>query len=274
MLRGDMRLGGRRVLITGAGGILGTQFAEAVLSEGGKIVLAEVNRERLQELHRKLTVRYKEEDIIALVCDCSVEEDVVKTFAKAKLEFGGVDVVVNNATAPIKSSKEFFAKLTDFSLEEWRRQNSVNLDACFLVARESVRSFREKGDGSGGSLIQMSSIMGVMGHDKRIYKNALYEGDAINTPVAYSAAKAGVLGLMRWIAVEYADEKIRSNAIAPGGIFSGQNDEFVERYSARVPMGRMGRDTEITGALLYLASDESSYMTGQCLLVDGGLGAW
>lgn len=269
-----MRLADKRVLVTGAGGILGSRFADAVLSEGGKIVLAEVNSERLKEIHEQMTARHKKENILAISCDCGNEEEVVRAFAKVEKDFGGVDVVINNATAPIKNPKEFFANLTDFSLEEWRRQNSVNLDACFLVAREAVKSFLKKKDGSGGSLIQMSSVMGVMGHDKRIYKNALYEGNAINTPVAYSTAKAGVLGLMRWIAVEYADKKIRSNAIAPGGIFSGQNDEFVDRYSARVPMGRMGRDTEITGALLYLASDEASYMTGQCLLVDGGLGAW
>lgn len=158
-------------------------------------------------------------------------------------------------------------------MKEWRRQNEVNFDGCFLVAREAVKAFLAK-PVQGGSLIQISSIMGMMGHDKRIYEGAEYEGNAINTPVAYAAAKAGVLGLMRWVAVEYADQGIRSNAIAPGGVASGQNEEFMARYNARIPMGRMADRSELAGAMLYFASDASSYVTGQCLLVDGGLSAW
>lgn len=272
-LMSQFSLQGKTVLITGAGGILGSQFADRCLEAGASIALLELSTERLNSLHEDLSKQYEAERILAIPCDCSQETDISSAFQQTQNQFKQIDVVVNNATAPIETAEAFFSPLTEFTLSEWRRQNQVNLDGCFLVAREAVKAFLDKKI-TGGSLIQISSIMGVMGHDKRIYEGAEYEGNSINTPVAYAAAKAGVLGLMRWIAVEYADQGIRSNAIAPGGVSSGQNDDFMGKYSARIPMGRMAEREELPGSLLFLASDASSYITGQCLLVDGGLSAW
>lgn len=272
-LMSQFSLQGKTVLITGAGGILGSQFANTCLDAGASVALLELSTERLDTLYENLPKQYKPERILAVPCDCSQEANISSAFQQTQDRFNHIDVVVNNATAPINTAEAFFSPLTEFTLSEWRRQNEVNFDGCFLIAREAVKAFLNK-DTTGGSLIQISSIMGVMGHDKRIYEGAEYEGNSINTPVAYAAAKAGVLGLMRWIAVEYADQGIRSNAIAPGGVSSGQNDDFMEKYSARIPMGRMAERQELPGSLLFLASDASSYVTGQCLLVDGGLSAW
>lgn len=260
------------VLITGGGGILGTEYVKAFLEAGARVAFLELCEERVESL-RAQVVEYRDDRVLAIRCDCSNEVEIEAAFKETQSHFGMIDVVVNNATAPIDRAADFFAPLPEFTLQEWRRQNEVNFDGCFLVAREAVKAFLAKSE-PGGSLIQISSIMGLMGHDKRIYEGAEYEGNAINTPIAYASAKAGVLGLMRWIAVEYADQGIRSNAIAPGGISSGQNREFMARYSARVPMGRMGERNEVVGAVLYFASDASNYITGQCLLVDGGLSAW
>lgn len=266
-------LEGKTILITGGGGILGSEYAKTCLEAGASIAILEISEERLEIQHRDLVQNFDGSKILSIRCDCSNENDVTRAFEQTRSHFEKIDVVINNATAPIDTAEAFFASLTDFTLSEWRRQNTVNFDGCFLVAKEAVKAFLAKPE-TGGSLIQISSIMGVMGHDKRIYEGALYEGNKINTPVAYSAAKAGVLGLMRWIAVEYADKGIRSNAIAPGGVSSGQNEEFMRRYGARIPMGRMADRDELSGTMLYLASDASSYVTGQCLMVDGGLSAW
>lgn len=266
-------LEGKTVLITGAGGILGSEYVKTCLEAGGNVAILEIAEERLETLTDEMARLHGADRVLGIKCDCGDEDEIVAAFAQTRDRFGAIDVVVNNATSPIDTAQAFFAPLTEFSLKEWRRQNEVNFDGCFLVAREAVKAFLAKPE-TGGSLIQISSIMGLMGHDKRIYEGAEYEGNAINTPVAYAAAKAGVLGLMRWIAVEYADKGIRSNAIAPGGVSSGQNAEFMGRYGARIPMGRMGERGELPGAMLYFASDASSYVTGQCLLVDGGLSAW
>jgi len=125
-----------------------------------------------------------------------------------------------------------------------------------------------------GSLINMSSIYGLVGPDSRIYEGSNYLGGAINTPAVYSASKAAVIGLTKWLAVYWAKNNIRVNCLVPGGIESGQNEAFISQYSEKVPMGRMGNPDEIVPTVLYLASDASSYVTGQTLIVDGGFTAW
>jgi len=125
-----------------------------------------------------------------------------------------------------------------------------------------------------GSIVNTLSIYGIVGPDQRIYEGSSYEGRAINTPAIYSASKAGLWGLTKYLATYWGGNGVRVNAITPGGVFSGQNDVFVDRYSARVPLGRMAHKNELCGALVFLASDASSYVTGQNLVVDGGLTAW
>ena len=128
--------------------------------------------------------------------------------------------------------------------------------------------------GTGGSIIQTASIYGVMAPDHRIYEGSLYLGRQINTPAVYTASKAAVIGLTKHLASYWAEKGIRVNTLTPGGTESGQNDEFKKRYSDRIPMGRMANAPEMVGALLYLASDASSYVTGQNIIVDGGLNCW
>lgn len=149
---------------------------------------------------------------------------------------------------------------------------SVNLDGMFLAA-QAIGSQMIK-QGKGGSIIQTSSIYGILGPDQRIYEGSYYLERKINTPAVYSASKAAVIGLSKYLAAYWADKKIRVNTLTPGGSESGQNDVFVKKYSARTPLGRMGRPDEMVAALIFLASEASSYVTGQNIVVDGGLSAW
>ena len=149
---------------------------------------------------------------------------------------------------------------------------SVNIDGMFLVAQKIAQHMIK--NSIHGSIIQTSSIYGLMGPDERIYEGSHYMGGPINTPAVYSTSKAAVIGLSRHLATTLAKHNIRSNTIIPGGTESGQNKEFQESYSRRIPLNRMAQKHEMVGALIYLASDASSYVTGQNFVIDGGLNAW
>jgi len=149
---------------------------------------------------------------------------------------------------------------------------AVNVDGMFLVAQAIGKQMVFQG--KGGSIIQTASIYGVMAPDHRIYEGSYYLERQINTPAVYTASKAAVIGLTKHLATYWAEKGIRVNTLTPGGTESGQNDEFKRRYAARIPLGRMANASEMVGALLYLASDASSYVTGQNIIVDGGLECW
>jgi NAD(P)-dependent dehydrogenase (short-subunit alcohol dehydrogenase family) len=148
----------------------------------------------------------------------------------------------------------------------------INIGGMFLVAKFVGRYMVEQN--KGGSIIQTSSIYGIMGPDNRIYEGSSYLGHQINTPAVYATSKSAVVGLTKFLSTYWATKNIRVNTITPGGVESGQNDTFINNYSKRVPMQRMAEPQEIAGALLYLASDASSYVTGQNIIIDGGLSAW
>ena len=186
--------------------------------------------------------------------------------------FGEINILHNNAAGKSDDLDAFFAPFEEYSLDQWRKIMSVNLDGMFLVAQAVGKQMVAQA--KGGSIIQTASIYGVIAPDSRIYEGSFYLNRQINTPAVYSASKAGVIGLSKYLATYWADKGIRVNTLTPGGIESGQNDEFKRRYSSRTPMNRMADAHEMVGALLYLASDASSYVTGQNIIIDGGLSAW
>jgi NAD(P)-dependent dehydrogenase (short-subunit alcohol dehydrogenase family) len=187
-------------------------------------------------------------------------------------KFGSVDVLLNNAAGKGPDLDSYFASFEDYTLDQWRTVMAINIDAMFLMAQAVGKQMIKQG--RGGSIIQTSSAYGIMGPDNRIYEGSWYLNRRINTPAVYSTSKAAVVGLTKFLATYWAAEKIRVNALVPGGTESGQNEEFQKRYGARIPLGRMAHAHEIVGAVLYLASDAASYVTGHNMVVDGGLNAW
>jgi NAD(P)-dependent dehydrogenase (short-subunit alcohol dehydrogenase family) len=201
------------------------------------------------------------------------DPESVKQLTKDVTEtFGAIDILLNNAASKSRDLDAFFAPFEKYSLAQWRDIMAVNIDGMFLVAQAVGKQMAESG--RGGSIIQTSSIYGIMASDKRIYEGSFYLGRQISNPAVYSASKAAVVGLTRYLAAYWADKGIRVNALVPGGVESGQNEIFKQKYSARVPMNRMAHPQEMVGAVLWLASDASSYVTGQSIAVDGGLSAW
>ena len=267
---GRFDLSGKVAVVTGGAGILGKHFVCGLAQQGATVASIDLDGKALdrqrQSLHSEFGTR-----AIGVPCDITSLAEITRAVDRIESELGPIDILHNNAATKGKSAEAFFARDEDYAAETWREVMAVNLDAMFFVAQTVGMRMAER---KRGSIIQMASIYGIVGPDQRIYEGAQYLGRAINTPAVYAASKAGVIGLTRYLATLWGDANVRVNALVPGGVDSGQNDTFKERYSARVPLGRMAQPEEIVGGLIYLASDASSYVTGQTIVVDGGLSAW
>ncbi len=257
------------VVVTGGTGILGSLYCRRLAEAGATVIIADLDSSRCDELAHEINKTIPQA-AIGLSVDLS-DESSVKTWAAEILErFGHVDVIVNNAAA---KSPGFFAPLDKFSLSDWNQVMDVNVTGMFLVVRELGPSMAARGK---GSIINIGSIYGVVGPDQRIYEGSWYEdlGGSINTPMIYSVSKGAVIAMTRYLATYWGPRGVRTNTLTPGGVASGQNSVFNEKYSARIPMGRMAEAEEMVGALIFLASDASSYVNGQNIIIDGGLTAW
>lgn len=264
-------LNGKVAIVTGAVGILGQRFCRGLAEYGAKVAVVDLDESRCVELAEGLK-RDCGVECIGISCDVSQPDSVSGMVRSVVDRFGAINILHNNAASKSDDLNAFFATTEAYSLKEWRKIMSVNIDGVFLVAQAVGIQMQKQG--TGGSIIQTSSIYGLVSSDKRIYEGSFYLDRQISNPAVYSTSKAAVVGLTRYLAANWGDAGIRVNALVPAGVESGQNDTFKMRYSARVPLNRMANGDEMVGALIYLASDASSYVTGHCLVVDGGLSAW
>lgn len=265
-------LTGKTAVVTGAAGLLGRGFCAALARHGARVALVALDAAEAEGAAEMVRADCPGADLLPVACDVTDPDMVGDMVAEVTGRFGGIDILHNNAATKSSDQAAFFAPFEDYDPRIWREVMAVNVDGMFLVAQAVGRQMVAQG--SGGSMIMTASIYGVVAPDQRIYEGAEFRGAAINTPAVYSASKAAVIGLARHLAAYWAGQGIRVNALTPGGIDSGQNDTFRRRYAERVPLGRMGRESELHGALVYLASDASSYVTGQNIVIDGGLSAW
>lgn len=262
-------LSGKTVIVTGGTGILGSRYCRYLAEAGARVIISDLDQAKCNALAEEVSEITGTMAIGAAV-DLSDENSVVQWAIEVIKKCQRVDVLINNAAT---KSPHFFAPLEEFSLEDWNKVMSVNVTGLFLASREIGRHMAEQGR---GNIINISSIYGIVGPDQRIYEGSWYEqmGGAINTPLIYSASKGAVVAMTRYMATYWGAKGIRTNTLTPGGVSSGQNKTFDEKYSAKVPLGRMADADEMVGALLFLASDASSYVNGQNLIVDGGWTAW
>ena len=264
-------LHGKVAVVTGGLGILGRGFCRGLAEFGANVAVVDLDGEACAEFASELETESGLK-MAGVGCDIADDAAVDAMVAQVVSKLGGVHVLHNNAASKSKHLEAFFAPFEDYSLAEWRDIMAVNVDGMFLVAQAAGRQMIEQG--THGSIIQTSSIYGIRGSDKRIYEGSYYLDRQISNPAVYSTSKAAVVGLTKYLATYWADRGIRVNTLTPAGVESGQNDTFKARYAARVPLGRMAQADEVVGALIYLASDASSYVTGQNIVVDGGLSAW
>ena len=270
-VQNSFNLTGRVAIVTGGAGMLGYHFCSGLAESGANVAVVDIQGDRAKEVAREVAFKFGIKSL-GYSCDVSNPISVKETIAKIVLDFGRIDILHNNAASKSDDLDAYFTKFEDYDLDEWQKIMSININGMFLIAQAvGVQMISQQ---SGGSIIQTASIYGVSGPDQRIYEGSRYLGRGINTPAVYSVSKAAVIGLTKYLATYWAEKGIRVNTLTPGGVESGQNEEFKRRYSARVPLGRMAIASEMVGALIYLASDASSYVTGQNIIVDGGLNAW
>ena len=258
-------LAGRTVVVTGAAGILGQRFCSDLLAAKANVVAIDLSEEALSLMRDTLQAG----PALSIYCaDIREKEQIAEVHIKAVEHYGEINGLLNNAAT---KSSNFFEPFETFPSEDWNLVMSVNLLGAVVCSQEFGGAMARRGS---GSIVNVLSVYGVVAPDQRIYEDSEYLGRSINTPAVYSASKAGLWGLTMYLSSYWGARGVRVNAFTPGGIFSGQNDAFVDRYSARVPMGRMGKPDELSGALVYLLSDASKYVTGQNIVIDGGLTVW
>lgn len=252
-------LSGKNILVTGACGQIGSDFCRAVGKAGAFVIVSDIEPRKCSAQVRNLRGMGIRAMWVRL--DVSDPKSVEKAFRRLRREIGKLDVLVNAAAIAVFTP---FEKRTH---ADFMKVLEVNLGGPFLCTQAAAEWMKK--NKRGGSIINIASVYGLVSSDPRIYTDC----SRVNSEV-YSASKGGLVMMTRYLAVHLAPYKIRVNAISPGGVYRNHGKDFVERYSNRTPMGRMANVNEISDALLYLASDRSSYLTGHNLVVDGGLTAW
>lgn len=267
-------LSGRVAVVTGGAGLLGAEFCQTLAEGGASVAVVDLNPSASQAVAEALTKGgYR---ALAISADITEPDSVNALVEKVLSAFGRLDILVNSAALDPKFDPDAMKKGTtpgafeDYPLDQWNAALGVNLTGMFLVTQACVKPMI--GQGKKGSVINICSTYGLNGPDQRIY---VKDGERVAfKPVYYTVTKAGVLGFTKYLAAYYAGTEIRVNALTPGGVFNNHEDYFVKNYSAKTILGRMAKKDEMNGALLFLASDASSYMTGNNIVVDGGWTAW
>jgi NAD(P)-dependent dehydrogenase (short-subunit alcohol dehydrogenase family) len=260
-----MDLHGRVALITGGAGHIGSSMGEALAELGAKTIVLDSTQEACDSISKLIQQKYNV-DSFPLAVDLSTEKEVRGMVDTVLARFGRLDILINCAAIVNTSNMVgWIAPFVNQSSELWRLTLEINLTSPFILTQVFSEALAASGN---GTIINVASIYGMVGPDMR-----MYEDTQLGNAAAYGASKGGLLQLTRWLATVLAP-KIRVNSITPGGVWRNQPEIFVERYAERTPLKRMGIEEDFKGAIAYLASDLSAYVTGQNLIVDGGWTTW
>ena len=266
-------LAGRVVLITGGAGLLGAEHAAAIAEAGGVPVIADVRGADAERVAQATNQRYGG-TAGALELDVTSRASCEAALARVLVVHGRLDGLVNNAALNPKVEGAGLAatRFENYSLELWNRELAVGLSGAFLCAQVFGAHMAAHG---GGVIVNIASDLGLIAPDQRIYRRpGLAPEEQPVKPVTYSVVKGGLVMLTKYLATYWAEAGVRVNALVPGGVYAGQPEDFVEKLTQLIPMGRMARKDEYRAALVFLCSDASSYMTGSNLVIDGGRTCW
>jgi len=264
-------LTGRVAIVTGGAGLLGYHHGAILAAAGAHVVVLDLaaanpglRAEQLQLAHGP--------ECLGLAADITKEESLQQVRDQVMEKFGRIDILINNAAnnPRVEDQKpgQPWSRLENFPLATWNADIAVGLTGAFLCSRVFGQEMVKRGS---GVILNVASDLAVIAPDQRLYRQeGVADHEQPVKPVTYSVVKTALLGLTRYLSTYWVAQGVRVNAISPGGVFNGQPDEFTARLHALIPMARMAHKDEYQGAILFLCSDASSYMTGQNLIVDGG----
>jgi len=268
----------RVIVVIGGRGYLGRDFCQKLRSQNATVI--SVDLPVTSKAATKSAYKNEFEDVEQLDVDVTSRDSVKEAIEQIVTKYKKIDSLIYSVTA---KPNDFYAPFTECSLEGWQSVINAELDGLFLTTQEVGRVMEKQ---EYGNILFISSIYGVVGNDQRIYKGSnlagLYaESDSdsdrkqIYSHSVYPVVKGGIISLTKYLAAYWGEKNIRVNCISPGGVYhEGENETFLKKYSERVPLGRKAEVSEITGSVVYLVSDEASYVTGQNLIVDGGWTVW
>jgi NAD(P)-dependent dehydrogenase (short-subunit alcohol dehydrogenase family) len=264
-------LTGRVAIVTGGAGLLGYHHGAILAAAGAHVVLLDLPAAGPEARARQLTLEQGPE-CLGLEADITHEPSIEAARDAILKRFPRIDILINNAANNPKvedqSPGQPWSRLENFPLATWNADIAVGLTGAFLCSRIFGQEMAKR---SRGVIVNVASDLGVIAPDQRIYrKEGLPDDQQPVKPVTYSVVKTALIGLTRYLSTYWTAQNVRVNAISPGGVFAGQPDEFTAKLHQLIPMGRMANKDEYQGAILFLCSDASSYMTGQNLIVDGG----
>ncbi|MCL4548812.1 MAG: SDR family oxidoreductase [Bacteroidetes bacterium] len=259
----------KTAIVTGALGLIGKEHCRALSEAGANVVVADINEKDCVKFAKTLQT-----ESIALALDVTNPNSIKKLRDSVIAKFGHIDVLVNNAAIndmfenPKAASEQ--SKFENYPLELWQRSVDVNLTGVFLCSQILGTIMAKQ---KSGSIINIASTYGITAPDQSLYIKE--DGSqSFYKPPAYSATKGAVIMFTKYLAAYWGKDGVRVNTLTPGGVENSQDEFFVKKYSEKTPLGRMANPTDYKGALIFLASDASSYMTGANLVVDGGWTSW
>lgn len=276
MIFDKFKITGKVCVITGGAGLLGQKHAEAVIEGEGIPILLDISQEALNNAQTRLKRQYPSAEIGVYRVDITKQSELERVRDELVKKYGRIDILINNAAnnPKVEDKGDNFGNIRfdNFPLEIWNADILVGLTGAFLCAKVFGMVMEQS---KSGVLLNISSDLGIIAPDQRIYrKEGLEEAEQTIKPVTYSVIKHGLLGLTKYLATYWADKGIRVNAVCPGGIYNGQDEQFLAKLTSLIPMGRMANKDEYKATVLYLISDASSYMTGSTIIVDGGRTCW